>query len=371
MPRSSTSRPRTPSTRSSSTARSPEPGGTTAIESGSKRSDASRERRGGRSTRRPNGLPRSTARALSQRELNRATLARQLLLERARLPVARAVERLCAMQAQSAKAPYVGLWSRLEGFRREQLTRAYERKRVVRSTLFRVTMQLVSAADHPSLRGAHARALARRVRELEAARGGVVAPDRPARRGRAVHLCRGERSRAGAPGALPLACPLPDAAHPRPAGRNVGQPPHPCDDRGAVARSERGGAQSRSSASDRALPRRLRPGVEGGPAALLGPPRRRRERRLRGARAAARPVRGRGRPDALRPATGQATAGGHARADPVPAGVGPPDPRLRRTVARASSRRCAGGDQEERRRPPHVPRGWSRRRGSGATRTAG
>ena len=95
-------------------------------------------------------MPPSTRRAISQRELNRATLARQLLLERARLPVSRAVERLGAMQAQSAKAPYAGLWSRLEGFRREQLTRAYERKRVVRSTLFRVTVQLVSAADHPS-----------------------------------------------------------------------------------------------------------------------------------------------------------------------------------------------------------------------------
>lgn len=95
-------------------------------------------------------MPRSTARPVTQRELNRATLARQMLLGRARLPVARAVERLCAMQAQAAKAPYVGLWSRLEGFRREQLTRAYERKRVVRATLFRVTIQLVSAADHPS-----------------------------------------------------------------------------------------------------------------------------------------------------------------------------------------------------------------------------
>ena len=95
-------------------------------------------------------MPPSTHRPISQRELNRATLARQLLLERARLPVPRAVERLCAMQAQSPKAPYVGLWSRLDGFRREQLTRAYERKRVVRSTLFRVTVQLVSAADHPS-----------------------------------------------------------------------------------------------------------------------------------------------------------------------------------------------------------------------------
>jgi Winged helix DNA-binding domain len=94
-------------------------------------------------------LPRSTRRPVSDRELNRATLARQLLLERARLPVARAVERLCALQAQDPKAPYIGLWSRLDGFRREQLTTAYERKQVVRGTLFRVTVQLVSARDHP------------------------------------------------------------------------------------------------------------------------------------------------------------------------------------------------------------------------------
>lgn len=89
-----------------------------------------------------------TLATLTQVELNRATLARQLLLERARLPVPRAVERLCAMQAQSVKAPYVGLWSRLEGFERDGLTRAYEQRRVVRATLFRVTIQLVSARDH-------------------------------------------------------------------------------------------------------------------------------------------------------------------------------------------------------------------------------
>ena len=53
------------------------------------------------------------------------------------------------MQAQDTKAPYIGLWTRLDGFRKEQLTRAYERKRVVRGTLFRVTVQLVAAADHP------------------------------------------------------------------------------------------------------------------------------------------------------------------------------------------------------------------------------
>ncbi len=60
----------------------------------------------------------------------------------------RAVERLCAMQHQDPRAPYVGLWSRLAGFRRAQLTRALEQRRVVRGTLFRVTIQLVSARDH-------------------------------------------------------------------------------------------------------------------------------------------------------------------------------------------------------------------------------
>ena len=95
-------------------------------------------------------MPRSTPRTLTLRELNRATLARQLLLERARLPVPKAVERLCALQAQDAKAPYIGLWSRLDGFRKEQLTRAYERKQVARGTIFRVTVHLVSARDHPA-----------------------------------------------------------------------------------------------------------------------------------------------------------------------------------------------------------------------------
>jgi hypothetical protein len=90
-------------------------------------------------------LPPFTARAL-----NRATLARQLLLERSRLPVPAAIERLGAMQAQWPPAPYVGLWSRLEGFRHEQLTRALERKRVTRSTLFRMTVHLVSAKNQPA-----------------------------------------------------------------------------------------------------------------------------------------------------------------------------------------------------------------------------
>jgi Winged helix DNA-binding domain len=84
------------------------------------------------------------------RELNRATLARQFLLERSRLSVPRAVERLCAVQAQSAPEAYVGLWSRLAGFRRATLTRALEQRRVTRATLFRMTLHYVSATNHPA-----------------------------------------------------------------------------------------------------------------------------------------------------------------------------------------------------------------------------
>jgi hypothetical protein len=71
------------------------------------------------------------------------------------------MERLCAVQAQSAPEAYIGIWSRLDGFRKEQLTRALERRRVVRSTLFRVTLHFVSATNH----GAFAAVNHRRWRE--------------------------------------------------------------------------------------------------------------------------------------------------------------------------------------------------------------
>ena len=88
-------------------------------------------------------------RILSRRELNRALLARQFLLERGRLPVARAVERLCALQAQYSPSPYIALWTRLTDFRKDALTRALERRRVVRTTLMRITLHIVSARDYP------------------------------------------------------------------------------------------------------------------------------------------------------------------------------------------------------------------------------
>jgi Winged helix DNA-binding domain len=89
-----------------------------------------------------------TERVLSARELNRALLARQGLLERARVPIPRMLERMGGLQAQYAPSMYIGLWSRLDGLERDALTRALERRRVIQGTLMRSTIHLVSAADY-------------------------------------------------------------------------------------------------------------------------------------------------------------------------------------------------------------------------------
>jgi hypothetical protein len=94
-----------------------------------------------------------TERVLTLEELNRATLARQLLLERRRVPVTRALEQVAGLQAQWGPAPYVGLWTRVAGFRRETLERALLRLHAVRAVLMRGTIHLVSARDY-SLFGA-------------------------------------------------------------------------------------------------------------------------------------------------------------------------------------------------------------------------
>ena len=91
---------------------------------------------------------------LTPAELNRATLARQMLLAREKVPVVRAVERLAGMQAQLPRPPYIGLWARVEGFRPEQLTQAAVERKVVRATLMRGTLHLVSAADYRAWRPA-------------------------------------------------------------------------------------------------------------------------------------------------------------------------------------------------------------------------
>ncbi len=101
-----------------------------------------------------------TERVLTLRELNRATLARQLLLERASMPVPAAIERLVGLQAQLALPPYVGLWTRLRDFQRDDLARLIEDRRIIKATLMRATLHLFAAEDFLLLRGALQPALA-------------------------------------------------------------------------------------------------------------------------------------------------------------------------------------------------------------------
>jgi hypothetical protein len=97
---------------------------------------------------------RVAERVLSARALNRALLARQLLLERVRLPLPRVLERIAGIQDQYAPNGYLRLWSCVEGFEREHLTRALERRSVIQGTLMRETIHLVSRRDYPLLAAA-------------------------------------------------------------------------------------------------------------------------------------------------------------------------------------------------------------------------
>ena len=106
-------------------------------------------------------------RTLTQRELNRATLARQLLLPRQRRPslapspaaasdatILDAVERIAGLQSQSSRAAAIGLWTRLPAVRRERVADLLQRRLLVKGSLMRVTQHLVTAADYLVLRPA-------------------------------------------------------------------------------------------------------------------------------------------------------------------------------------------------------------------------
>jgi hypothetical protein len=93
-----------------------------------------------------------SAQRISRRALNRALLARQLLLERAPLTAEQAIEHLVGMQAQAPNPPYIGLWTRLVGFDFAELAQLVRDRRVARLALMRSTIHLVTASDAHRLR---------------------------------------------------------------------------------------------------------------------------------------------------------------------------------------------------------------------------
>ncbi|MFI6263548.1 winged helix DNA-binding domain-containing protein [Micromonospora sp. NPDC051006] len=100
---------------------------------------------------------------LDTRALNRATLARQLLLDHADVPVLDAVAHLCGLQAQEPQEPFVGLWSRLRAFDPAVLSDLLTRRSVVRTHLMRRTVHLLTAGDALAWRARHDTMLRQRV----------------------------------------------------------------------------------------------------------------------------------------------------------------------------------------------------------------
>lgn len=88
---------------------------------------------------------------LTARQLNRSTLARQLLLRREPLDAVEGLGRVVALQAQEPASPYIGLWNRLADFDGTSLDRAFERHDIVKAQLLRITLHAVTAADYPAL----------------------------------------------------------------------------------------------------------------------------------------------------------------------------------------------------------------------------
>lgn len=92
--------------------------------------------------------------ALTARELNLATLARQLLLRRERVSAADAVRRVVALQAQEPASPYLALWNRIDGFDGVILDQAFAEREVVKASLMRITVHAVAAADYHAFHAA-------------------------------------------------------------------------------------------------------------------------------------------------------------------------------------------------------------------------
>ncbi|MEG3630822.1 winged helix DNA-binding domain-containing protein [Streptomyces poriticola] len=152
---------------------------------------------------------------LDARALNRATLARQLLLDRVDLPVPDAVAHLCGLQAQEPQEPFVGLWSRLSAFDPAELDELVERRTVVRTHLMRRTVHLVTAEDAVAWRARHEPMLRQRVLAAYRRELAGIDVDEVAAAGRAVMADGEPRSMTGLGRALAERWPAPG---PRPLG---------------------------------------------------------------------------------------------------------------------------------------------------------
>lgn len=89
---------------------------------------------------------------LTNKTLNRALLARQMLLSRTPMSPLKAVAKLAGLQAQLARPPFVALWSRLQDFKRDSLLELYHQRKLVRATMMRATIHTVSAKDYIAFR---------------------------------------------------------------------------------------------------------------------------------------------------------------------------------------------------------------------------
>jgi hypothetical protein len=96
---------------------------------------------------------------VTARQLNRATLARQMLLHRESSDVEGAVHRIAAVQAQEAASPYLALWNRVVDFDPADLDAAFAARAVVKATLMRATLHAVHSEDYPAFHNAVLRGL--------------------------------------------------------------------------------------------------------------------------------------------------------------------------------------------------------------------
>ncbi len=97
---------------------------------------------------------RSMLAGITARQLNRATLDRQMLLQRESVDVVEAVRRIVALQAQAAASPYLSLWNRVANFDPADLDKAFAGRAVVKATLMRITLHAVHADDYPKFHNA-------------------------------------------------------------------------------------------------------------------------------------------------------------------------------------------------------------------------